>query len=218
MLSRLEQRLSSAGLMVRGCAPLSSAGKTGGGPSARTAVLIGHVGSSIWPHFSQWLAAQDPVPADPLDCWSKGIIGAAAVEFGGRAVFPSDRPYLPFQQWAKQAEGLKPSPLGLLIHPDFGLWHAYRGAILFDDVTFCQHVEKSSHPCDDCVEKPCLSACPVDAFSKAGYDVKSCRDHLKTTEGQVCMKGGCKARLACPVGRDYRYLPEQMRFHMAAFA
>ena len=28
-----------------------------------------------------------------------------------------------------RAEGLKPSPLGVLVHPDFGLWHGYRGAI-----------------------------------------------------------------------------------------
>lgn len=218
MLSRLEQRLSSAGLMVRGCAPLSSAGKTGGGPSARTAVLIGHVGSSIWPHFSQWLAAQDPVPADPLDCWSKGIIGAAADEFGGRAVFPSDKPYRPFQQWATQAEGLKLSPLGLLIHPVFGLWHAYRGAILFDDVTLSQQVERLSHPCDACVERPCLSACPVSAFSEASYDVTGCRSHLATAEGRVCIGRGCLARRACPVGQEYAYVPDQMRFHMEAFA
>ena len=31
-----------------------------------------------------------------------------------------------------RAEGLKPSPIGILMHPQFGLWHAYRGALLFD--------------------------------------------------------------------------------------
>ncbi len=31
------------------------------------------------------------------------------------------------------AEGLKPSPLGLLMHPEYGLWHGYRGAILFGE-------------------------------------------------------------------------------------
>ena len=54
----------------------------------------------------------------------------SAAEIGGQAIFPSDKPYMPFQQWAMQAEGLKKSPLGMLIHPVYGLWHAYRGAIL----------------------------------------------------------------------------------------
>ena len=205
---RIDNLLKPHGLIPRGAATHDK----------QTVILIGHSGSSIWPHFSAWLAKQSPVPAGPLDTWSKEVIGAVAAEVGGRAVFPSDKPYLPFQQWAMQAEGLKPSPLGLLIHPVYGLWHAYRGAILFDDLTLSQPVEKLSHPCETCIEKPCLSACPVNAFSDVGYDVKSCRAYLKTPEGQWCMEGGCKARLACPVGRELTYLPEQMRFHMAAFA
>jgi hypothetical protein len=46
-------------------------------------------------------------------------------------VFPFERPYLPFQRRAMRAEACYPSPLGLLIHPDYGLWHGYRGALLF---------------------------------------------------------------------------------------
>ncbi len=217
MLSNLQAKLSGSGLMVRGSARLSEPLMIGG-PTARTAVLIGHAGSFIWPHFSKWLSQQNPVPADPLDTWSKEVIGAVAADVGGHAVFPSDKPYLPFQQWAMRAEGLKPSPLGILIHPVYGLWHAWRGAVLFDDVTLSQKAEKLSHPCDACVEKPCLSACPVEAFSGDGYKVAACRSHLATSLGQPCMGDGCLARRACPVGRDYMYAPEQMRFHMAAFA
>lgn len=204
----LGARLAASGLIPRGLAI----------HEGKTVLLIGHAGSTIWPHFSKWLSEQNTIPQDPLDTWSKQVIGAAAKSIGGRAVLPSDKPYLPFQQWAMAAEGLKPSPLGMLIHPVYGLWHAYRGAILYDDVALSQQPDKLSHPCDTCIEKPCLSACPVNAFSESGYDVKSCRTYLKTAEGQECMEGGCKARLACPAGRDYRYVPEQLRFHMRAFA
>jgi hypothetical protein len=183
----------------------------------QTVLLVGHAGSSIWPHFTAWLAEQNPLPDNPLDTWSKQVITAVAAEISGQAVFPSDRPYLPFQQWAMAAEGLRPSPLGILMHPAFGLWHAYRSAILLPDKTLDQPVQKLSHPCDTCLEKPCLSVCPVNAFSDDGYDVVSCRSHLYSVEGQACMTGGCKARLACPVGREYAYEPEQMRFHMTAF-
>ena len=32
-------------------------------------------------------------------------------------------PYWPFQQWARRAEPVHPSPIGVLIHPRYGLWH-----------------------------------------------------------------------------------------------
>jgi hypothetical protein len=185
--------------------------------AGRTIALIGHAGSSIWPHFTAWRKAQPSDIAEPLDTWSKSVITPIAEETGGRAVFPSDRPYLPFQQWAMQATGMRASPLGILIHPVYGLWHAFRGAIIFDAETLSQEVQSLSHPCDLCAGKPCLSACPVNAFSDGGYDVAGCRRHLVSGEGEACMEGGCLARSACPVGREYAYDNAQMRFHMRAF-
>lgn len=176
--------------------------------------------------FEAWRREHPGIP-DPLDSWSKALIGPVAASLGGEAVFPSDRPWHPFQQWAMTAEGLKPSPLGLLIHPEFGLWHGYRGAILFDAGALegqgappnVPSDAAALHPCDTCTGKPCLSACPVEAFSPAGLAVSACRDYLKLDKGQQgCMKSGCLARDACPVGRSYRYGAEQIRFHMAAYS
>ena len=218
-IGRINKALGEHGLAARGVLNF----EVGDGPRlsgglAKSIALVGHGGSATWPRFTKWLSQQSPVPFDPLDTWSKEIIGAVAAEVGGDAVFPSDRPFLPFQQWAMKAEGLKPSPLGMLIHPSCGLWHAYRGAILFRDITLGQKVQKLSHPCDACIEKPCLSACPVNAFLPGRYDVVACRSHLATSLGQPCVGGGCLARRACPVGRQYTYVPDQMQFHMNAFA
>lgn len=165
-----------------------------------------------------WRKEQRDDLADPLDVWSKSIITPIAEQFGGKAVFPSDRPFLPFQQWAMQATGMRPSPLGILIHPVYGPWHAFRGAIIFDAETLIQEPQKLSHSCDLCIAKPCLSACPVNAFADDGYDVSGCRKHLTSGEGEECMEGGCLARRACPVGRQYAYDAAQMQFHMRAFA
>jgi ferredoxin len=204
----LYNRLSAFGLM-----PLGITTEAG-----RAIALIGHEGSSIWPHFTAWRKAQPSDIADPLDTWSKSVIAPIAEQFGGKAVCPSDRPYFPFQQWAMQATGMRASPLGILIHPVYGLWHAFRGAIIFDAETLIQEPQKLSHPCDLCAGKPCLSACPVGAFSREGYDVAACRTHLASGAGEACMGGGCLARRACPVGQEYAYDTAQMQFHMRAFA
>jgi hypothetical protein len=203
----------SSGLAACGLVVLGITAEAG-----RTIALIGHAGSSIWPHFTAWRKAQPSDIAEPLDTWSKSVITPIAARFGGKAVYPSDQPYLPFQQWAMQATGMRPSPLGILIHPVYGLWHAFRGAIIFDAETLIQEVQSLSHPCDLCARKPCLSACPVNAFSEGGYDVAGCRRHLASGEGEVCVEGGCLARRACPVGREYAYDEAQMRFHMQAFS
>ncbi|PHR19966.1 MAG: ferredoxin [Hoeflea sp.] len=211
----------------------ASAPRLGNGMAAKAICLVGHGGGGFWPVFQAW-RSMHPGIADPLDAWSKAVIEPVAALLGGEAVFPSDRPWHPFQQWAMQAEALKPSPLGLLIHPDYGLWHGYRGAILFaeapnDGVSALPGTSavgpgvarprpEAVHPCDMCWEKPCLSACPVGAFSPDGFAVEDCRTFVTTEAGTTrCMASGCRARDACPVGRPYRYGADQIRFHMAAF-
>ena len=141
-----------------------------------------------------------------------------AEQFGAKAVFPSDKPYLPFQQWAIRAEGLQPSPLGILMHPEYGLWHAYRGALLFDVELPFAPPHNPIHLCDACVGKPCLKACPVGAHSAAGFAHGDCLTHVRSPAGEPCRTAGCFDRNACPYGTAYRYPADQQAFHMAAFA
>ncbi|PBC12077.1 hypothetical protein [Mesorhizobium sp. WSM3859] len=188
------------------------------GVSAKSALLIGQAGAAPWPHFQRWLGQQARDIANPLDTWSREVIGAFAQEFGARAVSPSDRPYLPFQQWAMRAEGLKPSPLGVLMHPTYGLWHAYRGALLFEDEISLAQAHKATHICDTCVAKPCLKSCPVDAYSADGFAHRACLAHVRGADGAPCRAGGCLDRNACPYGAAYRYPADVQAFHMAAFA
>ncbi|CAN7462106.1 ferredoxin [Pararhizobium sp. LjRoot238] len=190
------------------------------GQAAASIVLLGNIGSSIWPAFERWR----DVPANkdaqnPLDTWSKAVIEPVARDVGATAYFPSDPPWQPFQQWAMRAEDLYPSPLGILIHPEYGLWHGYRGALGFGHALAAPPPAPLAHPCDSCSDKPCLSGCPVDAVLASGFQIAPCRAHLKTAEGKAnCMIAGCLARNRCPVGTGYRYQPEQLRFHMAALS
>lgn len=146
------------------------------------------------------------------------MIGDVARRFAARAIFPFEQPFLPFQQWAMRAEGLKPSPLGILMHPEYGLWHAYRGALLFDAEWPAAAADKPIHLCDLCNGKPCLSACPVSAYSEAGFAYGACVGYLGSGGGETCMTAGCLARNACPHGQAYRYPSEVQAYHQARFA
>ncbi|MEQ8665322.1 MAG: ferredoxin [Rhodospirillales bacterium] len=182
----------------------------------RTVVLAGNVAGSLWP----WFVRDREDEPDPLDAWSKRVLGGVAGELPGRvaAVFPSDKPYLPFQDWAMRADNVYPSPIGPLIHPVFGMWHAYRGALLLEERLDLPPVEPLPSPCVTCEDKPCLSTCPVGALTASrGLDVAACVDHLQTDDGDACFEAACLARAACPVGAGFNYAPDQARFHMEAF-
>ncbi|MEO7937106.1 MAG: hypothetical protein ABIR55_00630, partial [Burkholderiaceae bacterium] len=144
----------------------------GGGPPV-VVWMVGQVGSECWPVFSTSRFFSDGRP-DPMDRWSQSIGDALAQQHGGVALYPSDGPpYAPFQQWAARAEPLQPSPLMLRIHPQWGLWHAYRFALALPqlDMADAASLAASSttlpadpHICRSCAGQPCLHACPVDAF------------------------------------------------------
>jgi hypothetical protein len=211
--------LAKTGLILRGGISFEEGEFAPTGPNgapAKSVLLVGHAGSSIWPDFSAWMDRQERPLADPLDTWSKEVISSVAGETGARAVFPSDRPFLPFQQWATRAEGLMPSPLGILMHPDFGLWHAYRGALLFDVALTDQSVQGPIHLCDICDGKPCTNSCPASAVAAEDFDFRACQSYLSDDPESRCVREGCAARDACPHDA-YRYDRDQIRFHMTAY-
>ena len=211
---KLAAALQPHGLIVRGgFAPSPADRQRDELPdTARSVVLIGNAGDAMWQAF----AAQRARDADPLDAWTERVVLPIAGAFAAEAVFPWSRPYRPFQQWAMRAEAVSPSPLGILIHPEHGLWHAYRAALVFRDAIDLPPRAERASPCESCADKPCLSACPVGAFQEDAYDVSACAAFLSGPTGRAtCRTDGCAARAACPVGTPYP--PAQIRFHMAAF-
>ncbi|MDA1097611.1 MAG: hypothetical protein O2967_01395 [Proteobacteria bacterium] len=182
------------------------------GRVAATVVLIGNAGPDLWQSFKD----HDSGP-HPLDKWCRDVLTPLARNLGADILFPFDGPpHPPFLRWARRAEGLSASPIGPSIHPEYGLWHAYRGALLFSQMMVLPP-PLLVRPCDNCAERPCLTACPVAAFGVDSYDVPACVGHLRQPAGRDCMDLACRARRACPIGQDYRYNNEQAHFHMAAF-
>ena len=218
-LQRLREEVARFGLAVRavfapcaedGVAPLED------GREARTLVLVGNVGSSLWPAFSASPEFADGQP-HALDRWSRRIGEGTAAGLGGRALFPfGGPPHHPFQRWATRGGTLFPSPVGLLIDAQHGLWHAFRFAIALPDPAE-EAAPTGSSPCLTCAARPCLSACPVDAFVEGEYRCRDCVDYLAKHADAACWRIGCLARHACPVGAARCYLPAHASFHMRAF-
>ncbi len=238
----LEQALAEHGLLSRGSWAVSDGDglpPLDGGRPADRVWMVGVAGSQFWPYFKASSFFMDGL-ADPLDRWSRSIGESLAAQFGGCALFPfTGPPYWPFQQWAERCEPLQASPMLLRIHPEYGLWHAYRFALALPaqvQATEVIHVRPASGAndssrdamaqtlasvaslCAHCDGQPCLHTCPVGAYTTKGFAIDACSGHLHSEAGQPCMQTGCLARQACPVGVAYRYEPEHAAFHMRAFA
>ncbi len=190
----------------------------------KPAILIGNAGPSMWRNFKQSSEYADG-KVDPMNRWTRRVIGDIIASTQLKAAFPFDMPYWPFQRLAERATGMKSSRINILIHPEYGLWQAFRALLIGDEVSkftndlnrLYDSAEALIHPCDTCPDQPCLSACPVEAFSDTGLNVERCFQHLRSSQEPHCMGTGCHARSACPVGRDYRYDQEQLHFHMNAY-
>jgi ferredoxin len=209
--------IDQAGLVPRGALRLQESERNGALADIRTIVLAGMAGREGWGAFAASREAHDGAD-HPLDRWSRRVIEALANELGAKAFFPFGAPpYWPFQQWARRAEPVHPSPIGLLIHPRYGLWHSYRGALGLSEKLAVPEPAAVPSLCESCPERWCLKACPVGAFSPEGYDVAACVGHLKSTAGADCMGAGCRARRACPAGAEHAYGPEQANFLTRAF-
>lgn len=209
----VREALAERGLMLRG--GFHPGDDDGAPPGTGTLLMVGNAGPGMWRAF----AARRPVGPDPLNAWTRQVLDPVSKRFGASVVYTFEGPpYYPFQRWAARAEPIHASPLGILIHPEFGLWHAWRGALCFPGrLDLPAGGREDGSPCESCETQPCRSACPVSAIGHGEYDTMACAAWLRGPEGTDCRLRGCLARRACPVGRAYRYAPEQAEWHMAAF-
>lgn len=185
-------------------------------PDLTTLVLFGPDEPGFWPHLTASPEWQDGAP-DPVDRWSRRVIGGMADAFDAMACFPfGPPPYLPFYQWALRSGRAFASPVAMLVHDRAGLFVSYRGALALRtrlDLTPPTGIS----PCDSCVGRPCLTACPVAALGAEGYDLAACHDFLDGPRGQSCLSSGCGVRRSCPLSLAYGRLPEQSAYHMRLF-
>jgi epoxyqueuosine reductase len=178
---------------------------------ARSVVLLGPREPGFWPHLK---AQPEWAGEDPVDRWSRRVIGRLACDLGGKARFPfGGPPYDPFYAWALRTGRFWASPVRLLVHKTQGMLVSLRGALV---LPARMDLPALASPCEGCAQ-PCLTACPVGALGLAGYDVGACHSLLDSPEGAECLGAGCLVRRACPVSQGYARLAEQSAYHMGRF-
>ncbi|OYU38664.1 MAG: ferredoxin [Pseudorhodobacter sp. PARRP1] len=177
----------------------------------RSVLLLGPMEPGYWPHLKsqpEWGGV------NPVDRWSRRVIGGMACDLGAKALFPfGGAPYHPFYQWALRTGRVWDSPVRLLVQAEQGLMVSFRGALALKERV---EVPRAVSPCEGCA-RPCVSACPAGALGAAGYDVPACRSYLSGASGGDCMNSGCAVRRACPVSQGYARLAEHSAYHMGTF-
>ncbi|RMF36020.1 MAG: ferredoxin [Alphaproteobacteria bacterium] len=181
-----------------------------------TLVILGPDGPRFHPVFAAAPEAGDGRP-DPVDRWSRRVVGEMAASLGADCLFPFDGPpWPPVIRWLRETGQCWLSPVGMLVHARMGLWVSVRGLLALR-ARLDLPVPPAASPCESCAGQPCLTACPVGAFATGSYDVPACTAHLKGAGRGTCLAAGCAVRHACPVGQDEAPPPEQAALHMRAF-
>ena len=210
--------IARAGLVRRGAFHLADDERAGPLADLRTIVLIGVTGRSGWDAFAASAEARDGAE-HPLDRWSRRVIDALARDLGAVSLYPfGGPPHFPFQQWARRAEPVHPSPVGMLIHPVYGLWHSYRGALGFAQALDVPPFEARPSPCEACRGRPCLERMPGRRLLRRRLRRSRLRGAPQERRRRRLhgLAAAC-ARRACPVGAAHVPKPEQAAFAMQAF-
>lgn len=183
-------------------------------PGCGTLILFGPGGPEMWDAFQRSAECGDGAP-HPMDRWSRRVITALAERFDAEALFPfGGPPFAPFQRWAARGEAARTSPVAMQVTSGRGLWASYRGALSLSAAIELPE-RPDADPCAQCAA-PCLTACPVGAFSDGRYDVPRCIAHVKSDAGTAC-HAGCLVRRSCPAGAALDLPATQRSFHLQAF-
>lgn len=175
-------------------------------------VLIGHSGNTMWQRLhkhKEGVRGQDPVDEFSIS-YTKMFIEKYLDGCEYIVLYPGELP-IPLQQLGTIAGWHHRSPLGLGINSAYGPWFGYRAAMLVRAKLPVMVDRLGESPCEQCADKPCISACPVNALSDSKFpNISICVDYRLQEQSPCELQ--CLARLACPVGKEFRYCEEQLNY------
>lgn len=178
-------------------------------------LLLGQAGKSFWPPYK----AHKPSGNDPVDTYSaqtsEQILTKHLPDTARQRLFPSTQCPVNLMALGREFGWHTPSPLGLGIHQQYGLWSAYRALWWLDaepETSTPASPVSGNSICADCKTRECVQQCPAEAVSYGTMpDITRCADYRYQAES-TC-QSGCQARLACPVAAEHRYTAEQFAYH-----
>jgi epoxyqueuosine reductase QueG len=193
-------------------------------PGCRSIVVIGNGGADFWSTYKAhaaktpgWLQRDNPLDDFTCEVIEKQIVMPIQAE-GVRCftVYPfgSGGPTLNFMQLAMLAGLAAPSIIGVVVHPVFGPWIAFRAALLLDSEIDHPGDAIGFDPCPTCSSRSCISACPAAAVSfPSGWNIPKCLAHR--VEAHPDCADRCHARVACVLAPDRRYPDDELAYHQA---
>lgn len=193
-------------------------------PWARSIVVIGNGGGAFWKAYRIRVEA-DPAWAardNPLDDFTREVVERELLEplsrQGARCAvvypFTQAAPGLNFIELGKLAGLGGPSLVGVLVHPAYGPWVAFRAALLLEEALDAPGEALGFDPCPSCTARSCIGACPVGAVTfPAGWDVPRCLEHRVEVEPDCAPR--CHARVGCVLGPEHRYPDDALAYHQA---
>jgi len=187
---------------------------------AKSAIVIGNAGRNFWNAYTVFLEANPDYPKDSaraLDNYTADAVRKVSKDLdengiSNRLIFyweQVDGRFVPLMRLAEQAGMGKPGKIGVMIHPEYGPWLAYRAVILTTVELEPTAPLIDFNPCDDC-EAPCVPACTGESMSDTGWDMNKCT--MAKVVNKDCAKA-CAARWECVLGQNYRYPPEEIAYH-----
>jgi len=185
-------------------------------PEAKSILVFGSGGPALWEALLADLRANPRHLADephPLDAFVRRAVAAADAALGDvprRWFFAAADAelHLDFRALADLAGLGGKSRLGLLLHPEYGLWLGLRAA-LFLGAPLPISPRAAADPCVGC-PAPCITACPGNAFVDGLWNVDRCSAfHSAST---LCA-ASCAARSACVRAPEHRYGPDELLYH-----
>ena len=180
------------------------------GQSVSLAVLVGNT-REIWSPFLAWLThdLQRLALSNPLEVYVETVVEQAF----GELAFPyhirfSHRPephHVAFQQLAEVAGLAWRSPAHLSIHPRYGSWLALRAVVVIALPGPSGEAPGMEPVCADCA-----TGCVPGLNKVLGTNAQAIPGKLDVA---ACWQDWLAIRDACPVGRQYRYSDDQIRYH-----
>jgi hypothetical protein len=190
----------------------------------RSIIVVGNGGGDFWSAYKAYAVASPGwyQRENPLDDFTRVVVEgtlAPAVQAQGVSCTPiypfvGSSPKLNFMQLGKLAGLGGQSIVGVLVHPNFGPWIAFRAALLVDIEIEAPGDALGFDPCQTCIARSCVSDCPAEAVSSAaGWDLRRCLTHRVEQETDCAPR--CHARVACVLGPQHRYPDDELAYHHA---